>query len=163
MLQYNLNFTLPTLIILCVGCGETEKPIHSDNPAEILKSVQEKIREDLADGISHPNTIEVDESKLPPIKWVAERGHSSISFYSRHWEIVDLMGWFEEFEAVMYSDDEAFSNTKIFAKVNAASIVMPNFKMAETLNNADYLNTKTYSEIRFESTFLNLTQPVSSK
>jgi polyisoprenoid-binding protein YceI len=139
------------LSFLSLGCSNSPKEhIASDNNKEKV-SIHQKIKEDLTDGLSHPNTLIVDEPNLPKNKWVAERGHSSISFTSRHWEIVDLIGFFDDFEVSMYFEKADFSDAVIFAKANPYSIVMPNFKMAGALINEEYFHADKYPIIEFKS------------
>lgn len=68
------------------------------------------------------------EPNLPSTKYVSDDDHSSISFRTKHWEIVDIIGWFSDFKVIMYSDKPDFSDAVIYAEVNPKSIVMPNRK-----------------------------------
>ena len=66
-------------------------------------------------------------------KWVADRDHSSIQFRTSHWGIVDIVGWFEEFEVVVRTRDDDFSKAQVEARVTPSSVRMPNLEMAANL------------------------------
>ena len=114
-------------------------------------SIQQKIEEDLNDGLSTLPKMKIDETGLPSKRYVAEMEHSSIEFRTSHWEIVDLIGWFERFEVVMYSDSTDFSDAVIFAQTDPSSIVMPSKKMQGTVRNPDYLDAAQFPMLEFRS------------
>lgn len=148
------HFTLLLLSLLLFAC--TSQEVEKTSQETPKEDIHAKIKKDLEDGISHPQTIEVDESDLPKIKRVAERAHSSISFRTKHFEVVDLIGWFADFEVVMYYETDDFSDAVIFARANPASFVMPNFQMAGSLKNPEYLDAEQFPQIMFSSTKLEL-------
>lgn len=67
---------------------------------------------------------------LPATIWKADPAHSSIQFTVQHWGIVNLIGWFDEFEITVYSERPDFSDAVVEAEVRTASIRMPNPAMA---------------------------------
>ena len=141
-------FLLPFIIFNCQDTAQL-----SSNQ----QSIQENIEKDLQDGLSEPSPLTLDMPNLPKTKYTAEKEHSSISFHTKHWEIVDLVGWFEEFDIVMYADSANFSDAIIYGRVNPRSIKMPNMKMAGTVQQAPYIDTERYDEVTFLSTKLTPT------
>jgi polyisoprenoid-binding protein YceI len=86
----------------------------------------------------------------PVLEWVADRAHSSIEFRTSHWGIVDIIGWFAEFEVVVYSDSDDFADAVIEAWVAPASVQMPNSGMATNLRRM--FAVQEYPDARFRST-----------
>ncbi|NND34604.1 MAG: YceI family protein [Saprospiraceae bacterium] len=90
-------------------------------------------------------------SYLPRIKFTADKDHSSISFKTKHWEIVDIIGWFTDFEIVMHSDSADFSDAVVYAEVSPSSLQMPNLKMQGTAQKEPYLNSELFPHATFKS------------
>ena len=95
--------------------------------------------------------IELNQKDLPRNKVVANKGHSSLTFELGHWEIVDLVGWFADFDAVMYSDKEDFSDAVIEARINTSSVLMPNKLMQSHIQGPDHFFSKKYPHLWFVS------------
>ena len=62
--------------------------------------------------------------------WTADPAHSSIVFQTGDWGVVDLVGWFEEYEITVHSSELDFSDAVIEARIDPASVRMPNPQMA---------------------------------
>ena len=67
------------------------------------------------------------------IRFAADTAHSSIQFRTRHWGIHDIIGWFEDYEVIVYADYADFTNAVVEARVRPASVRMPNPAMAGNL------------------------------
>lgn len=132
-------------IPLVVGCGGGAEQAASDF------SVADLIARDLAEEAGTELAIQTDHKSLPSTKYLSDKDHSSISFRTGHWEIVDLIGWFEDFQVVMFADSADFSDAVIFAEADPTSIKMPNMKMAETASKAPYIDSENYPVVSFES------------
>ena len=122
----------------------------------ILISCKEKqginqwIKEDLAKPKPVAN-FEISTEDLPKNKVVSEHAHSSITFRVGHWEIVDLFGWFRDFEAVMYHDEADFSDALIEARVNPKAVILPAPQMEGHIQNPEYFHSDKYPFIVFKS------------
>lgn len=121
-------------------------------------SIHEKIQTDLEDGLSSPLTLNLQRADLPTTKYAADKAHSSISFRTKHWEIVHLIGWVEDFEVVMYADQVDFTDAVIAGKVDLTSIRMPNVKMQESLQQVPYFDTEHHRYAAFQSTSMIKTE-----
>lgn len=147
--------SLLILPLVVAGCqSELDKKASVNSNA-----IQQKIQEDLQDGLSGAQTLELDLPDLPNTVYRAEMEHSSVSFRTKHWEILDLIGWFEDFAIVMYADETDFSDAVIYAKVDPLSVKMPNLKMAGSVQKTPYLDAETYREMTFLSKKLH---PISA-
>ena len=142
---------LASIIFLLASCG------NSDEQQKQL--IEAAIQQDLENGLSDSLTLELDLPNLPQTKYTAEKEHSSISFRTKHWEIVDLIGWFSDFDIVMYADSADFSDAVIYGKVFPNSIKMPNPKMMGSVKNPPYIDTEQSPEAIF---FSDKFQPVGN-
>jgi polyisoprenoid-binding protein YceI len=132
-----------------VGC--TNSGANSDS--KFQNTLLEKVKKDIQNSAQGDFPWEGSQGGLPRRRLVSDQDHSSISFRTKHWEIVDIMGWFDDFEVVMYADSADFSDAVIKARVNPVSIKMPNLKMAGSAIQPPYLATESYPVASFESTF----------
>ncbi len=83
--------------------------------------------------------------------WVADKAHSSIQFRASHWGIVDIVGWFEDFDVAVRAAKGDLSDAVIDARVRLDSIRMPNPEMAA--NARDLLfDAARHPEAEFRST-----------
>jgi len=112
--------------------------------------IQERIQKDLED-TPITNRLELKLPDLPSKKYSVDKDHSSISFRTKHWEIVDLIGWFADFNIIMYSDEEDFTDAVIYAEVFPSSIFMPNEKMMDSAQKSPYLDSENHSKMTFTS------------
>ncbi len=135
------------LVFLIYGCENTP-----DKKSELEKAgIHQRIQEDISNGISDIPTLTLNEPDLPKTKYLADKAHSSISFRTKHWEIVDLIGWFSEFDVVMYADSADFTDAVIFAQVNPKSAQMPETRMAGTIQRAPYIDSENHEFMTFKS------------
>ena len=93
----------------------------------------------------------------PAKKWVADLQHSSLRFSTSHFVVYDLIGRFDDFEVVMYSDEKDFTDAMIEGKVKLASGNMPNPQMAVHIKGPDFFDAEQYPEATFKSTAINKT------
>ncbi len=142
---YTISFLL---VIVNSGCTNSEGE-HGDQSAS---SVSDRIAEDLADGSMQPANWKFPFDEPDKQILLADTAHSTITFRTDHWDIVKLYGWFEDFEVRMYTDEPDFSDAEIFARVNVATIRMPNTRMAASVIQVPYVDTKEYPYAVFSST-----------
>ena len=93
----------------------------------------------------------------PTNKWVADIAHSSLRFSTSHFVVYDLVGRFDDFEIVMYTDERDFTDAVIEGTVKIGSANMPNPSMAGNIKGPDYLDVKQYPEATFKSTAIHKT------
>lgn len=99
--------------------------------------------------------IGVGAKGRPDQKWSSDRVHSSIEFRTQHWGIVDIIGWFEDFQITVHADEGDFVDAVVEARVKLASVRMPNSKMASNLKNLLF-DLNRYPEATFTSTKVRL-------
>lgn len=116
------------------------------------KTIEELVKEDIQDEVFSTSNLELNLPDLPTKKYVSDKDHSSISFRTGHWEIVDIIGWFNDFQVIMYSDSSDFTDAIIYGKVDPTSIQMPNEKMTGSAQREPYIDSETYPEVTFLST-----------
>ena len=116
-------------------------------PENNQEQIEERIQSDLETEVVKYNWEGIDSTGFPIKRYDAEMNHSSISFKTGHWETVDLIGWFEDFQISMWSDSADFSDAVICASVNPTSIKMPNTMMAESAQKAPYIDSDTLMEV----------------
>ena len=139
IMSYSMFYV--TSLLLLLSCQS-----HSPQESQIEKRIQKDL-----ETAPIGNSLELDLPDLPKMKYSVDKDHSSISFRTKHWEIVDLIGWFADFNIIMYSDKEDFTDAVIYAEVFPNSIFMPNEKMMGSAQKSPYLDSENYSKMTFTS------------
>ena len=85
-------------------------------------------------------------------KWVLDPTHSEIGFKIKHLMITNVSGNFNKFEVKAETNGDDFSNAKVTAQIDVASINTNNSQRDEHLRNADFFEADTYPAITFTST-----------
>ena len=85
-------------------------------------------------------------------KWVLDPTHSEVTFKVKHLMISNVKGEFRNFSATIDSEGDDFSNAKVNATVETASIFTNNEDRDNHLRSADFFNAETNKEITFTGT-----------
>lgn len=85
-------------------------------------------------------------------KWVLDLSHSELGFKIKHLMISNVTGKFTKFDVTAETEDNDFSNAKVVATVDVASINTNNEQRDEHLRNADFFETGSHPDMKFEST-----------
>ena len=101
-------------------------------------------------------TINCQEAKegvriYPDYSWKADLLHSSISFRTMHWGIVEIIGWFEKFDVTLKKDGENWESSEINIVIYPKSVRLTNMEMAGNLQGETFFDTEKYPEMIFES------------
>ena len=64
---------------------------------------------------------------------VADREHSSVTFRTSHWGILDMVGWFEDYDIEVEVTGAEFEDATVVARIRLDSVRMPNPDMAANL------------------------------
>ena len=83
--------------------------------------------------------------------YTIDPAHSSVKFSIRHF-VAKTTGKFNQFEGTITVDRNDFSNSKISATINVASVDTANKKRDSHLQEDDYFNSAEHPLITFEST-----------
>jgi polyisoprenoid-binding protein YceI len=83
--------------------------------------------------------------------WKSDAAHSGISFSVSHMVISDVEGRFKEFEAMMRSSKDDFTDAIIEVTVKPNSIDTDNEKRDSHLRSADFFDSEKYPEATFHS------------
>lgn len=95
-----------------------------------------------------------EDRPMPKTRYVADTAHSSILFRASHWEIVDIIGWFANYEIVMHSDRKDFTDAVIEAKIKVNSVTMPNKRMQGHVQQEEYFHAEQFPEVKYKSSQL---------
>lgn len=85
-------------------------------------------------------------------KWGLDRSHSYVNFSVSHMVISDVTGTFNEFDTVVESTADDFSDAKINVAIKAKSIDTGNEGRDKHLVSADFFNADKDSMVTFKST-----------
>lgn len=85
-------------------------------------------------------------------KWSLDPTHSELGFKIKHLMISNVTGKFTEFEAEAETEGDDFTNAKVVANINPASIDTSNEQRDEHLRNADFFATDLHPTMKFVST-----------
>ncbi len=92
--------------------------------------------------------------------WISDPAHSSIVFRTGHWGVVDVVGWFETYEIHVRGSALDFSDAVVEARLEPASVRMPNPDMAGNLRQ-HFFEVEKFPEVRFRSTKVEPTSEAS--
>lgn len=87
-------------------------------------------------------------------KWVLDPTHSEITFKVKHLMITSVKGEFRKFDVTAQSEGADFSNSKVSATIDTASIDTNNADRDAHLRSADFFDSEHHGQITFESTGL---------
>lgn len=96
----------------------------------------------------------VNGEERPPLKWAADKAHSTIEFRTSHWAIIDIVGWFIDFDVRVLADRDDFTDAIIAVRLNPDSVQMPNMDMASNVK--AMFDTSTHPFVEFRSTSVRL-------
>ena len=84
-------------------------------------------------------------------KWSIDQSHSDISFKVRHLMISNVKGYFETFDASIYTYKHDFLTAEIDLWIDASSIKTGDAKRDEHLIGPDFFNADVHKQISFTS------------
>jgi len=84
-------------------------------------------------------------------KWDIDQAHSEISFKVKHMMISSLTGYFQDFNALVETDNENFINADFNFKAQIDSITTKNSDRDTHLRSEDFFNSEVYPEMIFKS------------
>lgn len=123
------SFTI-ILVIIISGCNQTRN--NSSN------STSEK-------EANYSNfTDRVHESFPFSINWEVDSTHSSVLFSTKHTEVHEVIGWLLSYKININSSRHDFSDGKISAVFNMASIQMPNMEMADNVMSPLFMDAQKF-------------------
>lgn len=96
----------------------------------------------------------VTASSFGQTKWKDDKSHTMINFTVSHMVISEVSGQFNEFEALLESSKEDFSDAKINVSIKAKSINTGTAGRDNHLRSAEFFNADIDSIITFTSTKL---------
>jgi polyisoprenoid-binding protein YceI len=92
--------------------------------------------------------METSETKT---KWGVDPAHSEIGFKVRHLMVAKVSGYFDEFDASIYTTGEDFMSAEIDFWINPASINTGDATRDTHLRSADFFDVENFKEINFTS------------
>lgn len=90
-------------------------------------------------------------SKKEKTHWKIDVAHTEISFKVKHMMISSVTGHFEEFDASIETDNDAFLDAVFVFSAKSASINTKNNDRDNHLKSNDFFNVREYPEITFKS------------
>ena len=85
-------------------------------------------------------------------KWSLDTTHSELGFKIKHLMISSVSGSFSKFDVQTETMSDDFSDAKVIANIDVASINTNNSQRDEHLRNADFFEADKHPEILFKST-----------
>jgi polyisoprenoid-binding protein YceI len=89
--------------------------------------------------------------RIPTGVWNVDPAHSGVEFRVKHLGIATVRGRFGEFEGTLEIYEDV-TQSKVYGKINAASIDTNQPQRDDHLRSADFFDVENYPEITFEST-----------
>lgn len=83
--------------------------------------------------------------------WALDKSHSEVGFAIEHMAISEVTGRFKEFDITFASEQEDYTDAKVTADINAASITTNHERRDNHLRSDDFFNAEHYPKITFES------------
>ena len=91
--------------------------------------------------------------RVPTGTWHVDPAHSSVEFEVKHMMIATVHGRFREFDGTIEAAAD-INDSRVYGKVNAASIDTNDATRDAHLRSADFLDVEKYPDISFESTHI---------
>ncbi len=88
-------------------------------------------------------------------KWSIDPSHSEISFKVRHLMISNVKGYFETFEASIYTYGHDFLSAEIDLAIDPSSIITGDAKRDEHLIGPEFFNAEVHKQINFTSSTIS--------
>ncbi|MFD2247576.1 YceI family protein [Pontibacter ruber] len=85
-------------------------------------------------------------------KWSLDLSHSELGFKIKHLMISNVTGNFTQFDVQSETEGDDFTNAKVVANVDVASINTNNEQRDEHLRNADFFSVDAHPNMKFVST-----------
>ncbi|WP_018613528.1 YceI family protein [Segetibacter koreensis] len=85
-------------------------------------------------------------------KWSLDTTHSELGFKIKHLMISSVSGSFSKFDVQTETTSDDFSDAKVIANIEVASINTNNSQRDEHLRNADFFEADKHPEMLFKST-----------
>ncbi len=85
-------------------------------------------------------------------KWSLDLSHSELGFKIKHLMISNVTGKFTQFDVEAETEGSEFSNAKVVANIDVASINTNNDQRDEHLRNADFFEVGAHPTMKFVST-----------
>jgi polyisoprenoid-binding protein YceI len=83
--------------------------------------------------------------------WKFDHVHSQVKFNVTHMLISEVTGYFKEFDGVVKTDGNDFTNAEIEFSIETNSINTENERRDNHLRSDDFFNAEKYPEIKFKS------------
>lgn len=84
--------------------------------------------------------------------WRVDKSHSQIKFTVTHMLVSEVDGIFKEYDMIVTSDDDEFTNASIETTIKVASINTENERRDNDLRSDNFFNAEQFPEIKFKST-----------
>ncbi|MEP0822822.1 MAG: YceI family protein [Ignavibacterium sp.] len=85
-------------------------------------------------------------------QWTLDKAHSRVQFDVTHMALSEVTGTFKEFDITFQSAKDDFSDAKISAVIQVASISTDNERRDNHLRSDDFFNAEAFPTITFAST-----------
>ncbi len=89
--------------------------------------------------------------------WKVDKSHSNVDFTVIHLVISEVRGNFKDFDATLTSDKPDFSDMKLDATIQTASVFTDNESRDKHLRSNDFFNADSFKTIAFKSTSVKKT------
>ncbi|MEX2115407.1 MAG: YceI family protein [Bacteroidota bacterium] len=83
--------------------------------------------------------------------WKLDKAHSAVTFAIEHMAISEVTGRFKDFEIILTSSKEDFSDAQVKAAINVGSLSTDNESRDNHLKSDDFFNAAQYPTITFTS------------
>jgi len=92
---------------------------------------------------------------MPTTQWTIDPNHSDVSFRVKHMMISTVSGHFENFDAMMESDGNDFTNAKINVSIDINSINTKNTDRDNHLKSHDFFDADKFPKMTFSARTFN--------
>lgn len=92
-----------------------------------------------------------------PVTWKFDKAHSQVKFNVTHLVISEVTGYFRNFDGLVKTNEEDFSNAGIEFTIETKSLDTDNEKRDNHLRSDDFFNAEKFPQMKFKSTSMKKT------
>lgn len=94
-----------------------------------------------------------ETAAITKTKWNIDKAHSEVGFIVKHLMITNVKGYFNEYDASIYTTDEDFTTAEVDFWLDPSSVDTGDANRDNHLKSADFFDVENFKQIHFTTDF----------